>query len=460
MQDAQSASYGDASLRKNNMNALSLLLGIIIGLIFGAGLVSIIFLMSRKKSDDSSNIIRDELRTGREEASKAARELREEIANNLKSTNETLSSNLTGIGGLQQSQLEGMNKQLNELTEANQRSLERIRCTVDTRVNELQTGNEKKLEEMRQTVDEKLHATLEKRLGESFNQVSERLEAVHRGLGEMQNLATGVGDLKKVLSNVKVRGTWAEIRLEALLDQILAPGQYGKNVCTKDGSRDLVEFAIKLPGPKDDPDSCVWIPIDSKFPKEDYDHILEASERGDSDAVLKATDNLARNVKGLAQLIHDKYVNPPQTTDFAIMFLATEGLYAEVLRQPGLAEQIQHQWHIIIAGPTTLMAILSSLQLGFQTLAIKERTVEVWKILAAVRTEFGKFGVILDKAKKQLDTAAKTIEQTGIRTRAMERKLSSVERLPESEASKILQLPGESKDIDSDETETYDGEKE
>lgn len=442
------------------MNATSLLLGIVIGLVIGAGLVSIIFLASRKKTDDAGNVLREEFRTGREEANNTARELREEIASSLKSTNETLVSNLTKIGGLQQSQLDGMTKQLNDLNQSILGSLELIRNSIDCRIKELREGNELKLEEMRRTVDEKLQTTLEKRISESFSQVSQHLEAVHKGLGEMQNLAMGVGDLKKVLSNVKVRGTWAEVQLGALLEQILAPGQYEKNVHTKDSSREVVEFAIKLPGPKDEPGTCVWLPIDSKFPQEDYSRIQDAAERSDPDAVQKASDSLARTLRGSAQEIHDKHINPPRTTDFAIMFLATEGLYAEALRQPDLVEQIQRQWRIVIAGPTTLAALLSSLRMGFQTLAIEQRAAEVWKVLAGVKMEFSKFGGMLDKVKRQLDTASHTIEQTGVRTRAMERKLLSVEQMPDSEAARILQLPTESVDIDSDDSEMSDDHKE
>lgn len=404
-------------------------------------LLILVLFRSTKAFDDAGKTLRDELRLGREDASKAARELREEVTSGLKSANDTLANTLARMGQIQQDRLDGMTKQLKELAEGNQKSLDSVRTIIDSRVKELQEGNEKKLEEMRKTVDEKLHNTLEKRLGESFKLVSDRLEAVQRGLGEMQNLATGVGDLKRVLTNVKARGTWAEVQLGALLEQILAPGQFEKNVRTKPDSRESVEFAIKLPGPKDDPDSCVWLPIDSKFPQEDYLRIQEAADKADPDAVQKASEALARSIRSSAQEIHDKYIYPPHSTDFAIMFLATEGLYAEVLRQPALVEQVQNQARVVVAGPTTLAAILSSLRMGFQTLAIEQRAAEVWKVLAAVKTEFGKFGGVLDKVKRQLSTASRTIEQTGVRTRAMERTLRSVEQLPESEASHILELP-------------------
>jgi DNA recombination protein RmuC len=392
--------------------------------------------------------MRDELRTSREEGRSAGRELREEVAGGLKAANEVLSKTLTGLGQMQQAQLQGMTKQLNELTESNQRGLDRIRNTFDARVKELQESNEKKLDLMRQTVDEKLHHTLEKRLGESFKLVSERLEAVHKGLGEMQNLATGVGDLKRVLTNVKARGTWAEVQLGAILEQILTPEQFEKNVRVKPGSLEMVEYAVRLPGPKDDPGACVWLPIDSKFPQEDYLRLLEAAERADPGAVQTATEALGRTVRAAAKDIHDKYLSPPHTTDFGIMFLATEGLYAEVLRQAGLVEDLQHRYRVVMAGPTTLAAILSSLRMGFQTLAIEQRAVEVWRVLGAIKTEFGKFGEVLDKVKHQLDLASRTIDKTGVRTRAIERQLRSVEKLPEPEALELLALPeiGEEED--------------
>ena len=334
-----------------------------------------------------------------------------------------------------------MARRLKELIDSEQASLERIRATVDGRVKELQEGNERKLEEMRRTVDEKLHDTLEKRLGESFKLVGERLEAVHKGLGEMQTLATGVGDLKRVLTNVKVRGTWAEVQLAALLDQILTADQFAKNVCVTPGSAERVEFAVRLPGPRDDPQSQVWLPIDSKFPQEDYLRLQVAAERGDADAVQAALDSLARAVRTAARDIRDKYVNPPATTDFAIMFLATEGLYAEVLRQPALVEELQQTYRVVVAGPTTLAAILSSLRMGFQTLAIEQRASEVWRILGAVKNEFGKFGGVLEKVKRQLDTASRAITETGVRSRALERHLRVVEQLPDAEAAHLLGLP-------------------
>ncbi|MCK4838598.1 MAG: DNA recombination protein RmuC, partial [Desulfobulbaceae bacterium] len=263
-------------------------------------------------------------------------------------------------------------------------------------------------------------------------------------------LATGVGDLKRVLTNVKARGTWGEVQLGAILEQILTPDQYAKNVKTREGSQDHVEYAIRLPGPEDNVDAVVWLPIDSKFPQEDYLRLVAAADLADREAMDKALAALARSIQNSAKEISAKYLDPPQTTDFAIMFLPTEGLYAEVLRQPGLIEKLQQDFRVVVTGPTTLSATLSSLRMGFRTLAIEKRSSEVWKILAAVKTEFGKFGGILDKVKKQLDTAANTIDQTGVRSRAMERKLKEVEQLPAAESEKILGLsevePGETEE--------------
>ncbi|MGD2123075.1 MAG: DNA recombination protein RmuC [Gemmatimonadota bacterium] len=406
---------------------------------------AILFLLLRPPASLSRGIraaVEEDLRKGREESAGAARSLREEVSTGLAALGESLSNSSANASKLQQEQLTAFATQLKELSESNSRALDQIRHTLDTRVKQLQEENEKKLEEMRKTVDEKLQGTLEKRLGESFKLVSDRLEAVQRGLGEMQNLATGVGDLKKVLTNVKSRGTWAEVQLGAILDQFLAPGQFERNVQTKKGSAETVEFAIRLPGRPDDPDSAVWLPIDSKFPQEDWLRLQEASEAGDADGVQKAADALGRTLRLEAQKISEKYLDPPGTTDFGIMFLATEGLYAEALRQPELVSQLQERFRIVIAGPTTLAAILSSLRMGFQTLAIEQRASEVWEVLGAVKTEFGKFGEVLGKVKKQLGTASRTIDAAEVRTRAMERKLRAVEQLPDQEADSLLSLPG------------------
>ena len=357
--------------------------------------------------------LRAELRGSREETSLAARTLREELA-----------------------------QALERNTETQLRRLDTIRETVDQRLAQLQERNEAKLDEMRKTVDEQLHGTLEKRLGESFQLVSGRLEAVHRGLGEMQALAAGVGDLRRVLSNVRVRGTWAEVQLGAILEQVLTPDQYARNVRVKEESEERVEFAVRLPG-RGASARPVWLPIDSKFPQEAYLRLIAAAEASDSDAVQSAVVELVRTVRVCARSIADKYVAPPSTTDFAVLFLPTEGLYAEVLRQPGLVEQLQDSYRVVVAGPTTLAALLSSLRMGFRTLAIEQRAGEVWNVLGAVKTEFGKFGEVLDKVKRQLSTASRTLAETGVRTRAMERKLREVEELPAQTSSRILQLGDE-----------------
>jgi len=425
------------------MNQSIIIWGILILSVLNAG--AILFLLIRPPASLSRGIrkaVEEDLRKGREESAGAARSLREEVSAGMTTMGDTLSNTLANSSKTQQEHLSGFSTQLKQLSESNTRALEQIRTTLDTRVKELQRENEKKLEEMRKTVDEKLQGTLEKRLGESFKLVSERLEAVQRGLGEMQNLATGVGDLKRVLTNVKSRGTWAEVQLGAILEQFLAPGQFQKNVQTKSGSSEVVEFAVRLPGRPDQPDSSVWLPIDSKFPQEDWLRLQEASEEGNAEGVQKAADALGRTIKQEAQKIHDKYLDPPGTTDFGIMFLATEGLYAEALRQPELVPLLQERYRIVVAGPTTLAAILSSLRMGFQTLAIEKRASEVWDVLGAVKTEFGKFGDVLGKVKRQLGTASKTIDEAETRTRAMERKLRSVQELPEEESDTLLKLPG------------------
>jgi len=318
--------------------------------------------------------------------------------------------------------------------------LDAIRRTVDERLKEVQS-----------IVDEKLQGTLTQRLGESFARVTEQLEQVHKGLGEMQTLANGVGDLKKVLSNVKSRGGWGEVQLEKLLEQMLSPEQYERNVVTKETSREAVEFAVKFPGRGDTP---LLLPLDAKFPVEDYQHLLEALDRGDAEAVDAAGRRLDTAVRNSAKTIREKYVNPPVTTDFAIMFLPTEGLYAEVLRRPGLAEQIQRECGVLIAGPTTLTAILSSLQMGFRTLAIEKRSSEVWRLLEAIKTEFTKFGGVIEKVNRHLETARGQMDQLGVRTRAVSRKLRDVEQLPEPDAKLLLKLSPIAEIVDEEE-ETY-----
>lgn len=325
---------------------------------------------------------------------------------------------------------------LGNLTESNAQRMLEVRNTLESKIRDLQADNGKRLEEMRQTVDEKLHATLETRLTESFRQVSERLEKVHQGLGEMQQLAIGVGDLKRVLTNVKTRGTWGEVQLEMLLEQVLTVEQYAKNVETVAGSNARVEFAIKLPGTVDG-GAPLWLPIDAKFPKEQYERLQAAADIADAEGVIRAGAELERAVRREAQTICDKYVSPPQTTDFAILFLPTEGLYAEVMRRPGLADDLQRTLRVTIAGPSTLSALLNSLQMGFRTLALEKRSSEVWQVLGAVKTEFTKFGDVLAATKTTLERAAKNIENAEVRSRQMARKLKSVEALP-TEAAQLL----------------------
>jgi DNA recombination protein RmuC len=343
---------------------------------------------------------------------------------------------------------ETLHQSLVSLTESNAQRMAEVRATLESKIRDLQTDNASRLEEMRKTVDEKLHATLELRLGESFKLVSDRLEKVHQGLGEMQQLAIGVGDLKRVLTNVKTRGTWGEVQLAMLLEQVLTPEQYGKNVETVPGSGERVEFAIKLPGNgggnsgKSDGSGAgpVWMPIDAKFPKEQYERLCEAAERADADGVAQAGRELERAVRLEAKTIAEKYLSPPLTTDFAILFLPTEGLYAEVMRRPGLADELQRVHRVSIAGPSTLSALLNSLQMGFRTLALEQRSSEVWQVLGAVKTEFGKFGDVLAATKLSLERAAKNIESAEVRSRQMARKLKSVEALP-SEAAQLLLGP-------------------
>jgi len=416
-------------------------LAVLLGTVLAVVLLIVILVRSRGGSSASAErVLREELRAGRGESQEAAQQLREELGRGLKDGSDSLTKSLAETSKVQNAQLEGFAKKLEELSESNRRAIDRVRENLDKRVKELREGNEKKLEEMRKTVDEKLQDTLEKRLGESFKLVSERLENVQKGLGEMQNLASGVGDLKRVLTNVKARGTWAEYQLGDILDQTLTPEQYASNVQTRENTTERVEFAVKFPGPEDDSGSCIWLPIDSKFPTEDYQRLQAAADKADAEAVEKSLNAFLRTVRHSAKEIQTKYINPPSTTDFAVMFLATEGMYAEVLRQPGMLEEIQQNHRILIAGPTTLTALLTSLRMGFRTLAIEKQASEAWQVLAAVKTEFGKFGGVLDKVKRQLDTASRSIEETGTRTRVMARKLRSVESLPDDKATELLGL--------------------
>ncbi len=331
-------------------------------------------------------------------------------------------------------------ERLQKLAEANERRAAEMRQTVDGRLVALQEGNEKKLEQMRATVDEKLHATLELRLGESFKQVADRLEQVHKGLGEMQSLARDVGSLNRVLTNVKTRGIFGEVQLAGLLEQVFTPEQYAVNVETVPGSNERVEFAIRMPGRSAPGDGGppLWLPIDAKFPREDYERLLEAHERADAPAMEVSAKAIETRLRLEARRIREKYLAPPHTTDFGILFLPTEGLYAEALRRPGLVEALQREHKVMLAGPTTLLATLSSLQMGFRTLALEKRSAEVWEVLGAVKTEFGRFGVVLAKTRKKLDEAASSIEAAEVRTRVMARQLKDVEALPEHRASPLL----------------------
>ena len=368
--------------------------------------------------------------------------------------NEQIDSFRTQLGVMQQAiaqTLQGattnLAEQLRGLSESNERRLADVRQVVESRLAALQEGNEKKLEQMRATVDEKLHATLEQRLGESFRQVADRLEQVHKGLGEMQGLARDVGSLNRVLTNVKTRGIYGEVQLAGLLEQVLTREQYAANVETVPGSGARVEFAIRLPGRRED-GLPLWLPIDAKFPREDYERLLDAQERADAPGVETAAKAIEARLKLEARTIRDKYVAAPHTTDFAILFVPTESLYAEALRRPGLAETLQREYRITLAGPTTLLATLSSLQMGFRTLALEKRSAEVWQVLGAVKTEFMKFGEVLAKTKKKLDEAGNTIEAAEVRTRAMARQLRSVEAMPEQRAQELL--PGLADDSEPD----------
>ncbi len=448
-----------------------------------ARLDAIVQLGDRQERD-----VRDELGRARQETAEAGRAARAELGEAMERFGHSVRDQLTQIATVQTRQIDGFAQSLASLTKANETKLESVRATVDDklriaqedarqgreesantlrrfgealnqqlasvsqtsearlkelretidgRLEKIQQDNAQKLEQMRQTVDEKLHATLEQRLGESFKLVSDRLEQVHKGLGEMQTLAVGVGDLKRVLTNVKTRGTWGEVQLGNLLEQVLTPDQYEQNVATVPGSRERVEFAIRLPG-RDDDGSPVWLPVDAKFPLEDYQRLQEAQEHADHDEIESAAKALEVRLREEARTIRDKYIAPPHTTDFGLLYLPTEGLYAEVLRRPGLVETLQRDYRVSIAGPTTLLAMLNSLQMGFRTLAIEKRSSEVWSLLGAVKGEFGKFGEVLARTRQQLQAVTNSIVSAETRTRQMERKLKDVEALPERQAKKLI----------------------
>ena len=337
---------------------------------------------------------------------------------------------------------ETLTQQLQQLSETNARRMTEMRGTLEQQLAQLQAANTAKLDEMRQTVDEKLQSTLQARLGESFKQVADRLEQVHKGLGEMQTLAQGVGDLKHLLTNVKTRGIFGEAQLASLLEQVLVPDQYAAQIATRPGNKNVVDFAIKLPG-KSESGEPLWLPIDAKFPNEDYERLLDAQGRADAVAAELAGRALEQRIRLEAKSIADKYIEPPYTTDFAILFLPTEGLYAEVLRRPGLMEALQRDCRITLAGPTTLLAMLSSLQMGFRTLALEKRSSEVWQVLGAVKTEFGKFADVLGKIRSQTQTVLRTLDHADVRNRAMQRALRSAEALPDTQAQGILGTDGD-----------------
>ena len=411
--------------------------------------------------------VKTEISSNRIESARTSKDATEGMTTSLRSFGELISSSTKSASSFQRQQLEIFSENLNALTrsleqklrestdtnrmnakearEELQKSQETMRSIIEQKISEMQSGNERKLDEMRATVDEKLQRTLEARLGESFKLVSERLEAVHKGLGDMQQLATGVGDLKKVLTNVKTRGVLGEYQLENLLEQLFTPDQYSKNVKTKSGSNALVEFAIKMPGRED---RTMWLPIDSKFPKEDFELLMNAYDNGTPEQIEENRRNFVRAIKKCATDICSKYVDPPNTTDFAILFLPFESLYAEVLRTPGLFESIQRECKINIAGPTTLSAFLSSLQMGFRTLAIEKRSSEVWHLLGAVKTQFTLFGNILEKTQRKLKEASSSIEDAGQRSRVIERKLRDVQALPQAESVMLLGEPDDSDELE------------
>jgi DNA recombination protein RmuC len=417
------------------------LLGLIAGVMIAAG----IFLLTRRRRSDDVELIerfesldraqereermlREEAARSREEAQSAAKAQREELNAALQNLGESNLKSIAEIGAMLKGQLETVSTQTGKLTESNELRLESLRSVVDLRLKQLQEDNSRQIEKMRATVDEKLQGTLEKRLGESCKLVSDRLEQVHHGLGTMQQLASDVGGLQRVLTNVKARGGWGEVQLGALLGEVLAPEQFARNVRTREGSGENVEFAIRLPGY--DNGVPVWLPIDAKFPVEDYHRLIAAQESADSVATEQAMKNLEAQLRKSAKEICTKYINPPQTTNFALMFLPTEGLYAEAIRRLGLVEQVQRECKVIFAGPTTLAALLNSLQMGFRTLAIQKSSSEVWSLLATVRSEFGKFGGLLEGVKKKLEQASNQIDEVVRKSRTIEKRLNRVEELP------------------------------
>jgi DNA recombination protein RmuC len=374
----------------------------------------------------------------KKEAVDSGKALREEVTAQLQALLTAISNTLQQSGATQKESLEQVNDELRRLTQRNVDTQEQLRNTIEQRLDIMRGENAAKLDEMRRTVDEKLQDTLEQRLSSSFKQVSDQLEQVFRSVGEMQTLAAGVGDLRRVLTNVKTRGTWAEVMLGGLLEQVMAPEQYERNVEVKPHSGERVDFAVKLPGQGEE--GAIWLPIDCKFPTEDYEALVDASDRGDAAAVDLAVKKLDTVIRNEAATISEKYVYPPHTTDFAILYLPTEGLYAEVIRRPGLLDDLQRKHRIVVAGPTVLLAILNSLRMGFETLAIQKRSSEIWQLLAAVKTEFGKYGDVLDRVQQKLGEASSQIDKVSVRKRAIDRKLKGVQQLPDHTARRLLQI--------------------
>jgi len=385
----------------------------------------------RDTQERADRFLRDEMERLRAEVQKQAQYERMETAGALKGFGDSLQARLSEMAGLQNDQMTAFSQQITLMTSGNDRKMEEIRQVIDAKLEQIRTDNSRQLDLMRETVGEKLQNTLEKRLGDSFRQVSERLEQVHQGLGDMRNLAAGVGDLKKVLTNVKSRGTWGEVQLGALLEEILSPEQYLANVQIKETGTDFVEFAIKLPGQGDSPADAVLIPVDAKFPMEDYSRLRDAQERSDASAAEDALRQLETSVKKAARDISTKYISPPRTTDFGIMFLPSEGLYAEVIRRTALVSHLQRDYRIIVSGPSTFAAFLNSLQMGFRTLAIQKRSGEVWQVLGEVKTAFNRFGDSLDAVRKRLDQASSSVEDAQKKTRTLDQELRAVEALPE-----------------------------
>ena len=429
------------------MDSITLLLVLVLVAVLAA-IVLLVVLLLRKPDNAAGDrlglLLRDEQRAGRGE-------LREQLADSIQRTDARLDELRAALNDDahkarlelatgQQQFADNLGTQLRELTTRNEQRIGEMRTTLESQLKSLQADNAQKLEQMRATVDEKLHATLETRLTESFGNVTRMLAQVHQGLGDMSKLAADVGGLQRVLTNVKSRGVFGEVQLAGLLEQVFAPDQYAANVATIPGSSERVEFAVRFPGSSDD--AVVWLPIDAKFPREDYERLLDAQEAANADDARTAGDALERRVRDEAKRIRGKYVSAPHTTEFAVLFLPTEGLYAEVLRRPGLFEAMQREQRITIAGPTTLLALLTSLQVGFRTVAIEQRSAEVWRILEKAKTEFGKFGDVLDNVKNKLDQASKQIEQTGVRTRAIERSLRDIDTLP-GETAAQLEAPRE-----------------